>query len=67
VERVVVLALVFVGAFVLVGIGIVCFAAYKIKPESFEFSTAVWKLLTLTIKITSAPRRTTGSNDKAEP
>lgn len=61
------LALVLAGAFGLLGIGIVCFAAYKIKPESFEFSTAVWKLLTLTIKITSPPKGTRDGNDEAGP
>jgi hypothetical protein len=45
------------GILILAGIVIVCFAAYMIKAESFEVSTAILKLISFSIKIHSpAPR-----------
>jgi hypothetical protein len=41
------------GVLVLAGIGVLCFAAYKINAESFEFSTAFLKLVSFSIKIMS--------------
>ena len=43
-----------VGVLVLTGIAILCFAAYKIKAESFEFTTAILKLVSFSIKIVSS-------------
>jgi hypothetical protein len=41
------------GAFVLLALVVLCFAAYKIKAKRFEFSTAVWKLASIKITIMS--------------
>ena len=50
------LTLITIGVLILLGLGILCFAAYKIKAESFEFSTAIWKIASFSIKIKSAER-----------
>jgi hypothetical protein len=52
-EGVVVLTLITLGGFILLALGIVCFAAYKIKAKRLEFSTAIWKFATLRLTIVS--------------
>ena len=47
------LAFAFSGILIILALGVICFAAYKIKAESFEFSTAILKLISFSIKITS--------------
>jgi hypothetical protein len=42
-----------VGILVLVGISVLSIVAYKINAESFEFSTAILKLVSFSIKIMS--------------
>jgi O-antigen/teichoic acid export membrane protein len=48
-----VLIAVVIGMLVLTALAVLCFAAYKIKAESFEFSTAILKLVSFSIKIMS--------------
>jgi len=48
------MSLVTVGFLVLAALSIVCFAAYKIRAKSFEVSTSVGKIASLSIKIISA-------------
>lgn len=48
-----VLTLVIPGVFILMALGILCFAAYKIKARRFEFSTSVWKLASFKITVIS--------------
>ena len=52
-DAVSVLTLIIPGAFILLALVILCFAAYKIKAKRFEFSTAVWKLASIKISIVS--------------
>jgi hypothetical protein len=47
------LTLIIPGAFILLALVVLCFAAYKIKAKRFEFSTAVWKLASIKITIVS--------------
>ncbi|MGH3156326.1 MAG: hypothetical protein ACRDNF_07120 [Streptosporangiaceae bacterium] len=60
------LTLLIVGVLILVGVIVVCFAAYKIKAESFEVSTAILKLISFSIKIKSPDRRRRGEGDQAD-
>ena len=46
-----------VGVMVIAALGVICLAAYKIKAESFEFSAAVLKLFSFSIKIMSPSDR----------
>jgi hypothetical protein len=46
-----------VGIFALAGFAVVCYAAYKLKAESFEFTTVVWKIVSFSIKIASSGKR----------
>jgi len=39
-----------IGFAILAALGLLCFAAYKIKAESFEVSTVIYKLLEIKIK-----------------
>jgi hypothetical protein len=48
---------------ILLTLSILCFAAFKIKAESFEFSTAIWKIVSFSIKIRS-PK---SANERAGP
>jgi hypothetical protein len=48
-----VLTLITLGTVILIALSILCFAAFKIKAESFEFSTAIWKIASFSIKIRS--------------
>jgi tetrahydromethanopterin S-methyltransferase subunit F len=48
------MSLVAVGVLILSALSIVCFAAYKIRAKSFEVSTSVGKIASLSIKIISA-------------
>lgn len=56
------LTLITFGGFVLLALGIACFAAYKIKARTFEFTTAIWKLISLRITIMSAGEGVQSSN-----
>lgn len=51
------MTIVAIGLLILAGIAIICFAAYKIKAESFELSTSFLKLISLSIKIRSPARK----------
>jgi len=42
------------GFLVISGIGVVFFAAYKINAQSFEFSAAIWRLVSFNITIRSS-------------
>lgn len=42
------------GVLILAALSIVCFAAYKIRAKSFEVSTSVGQIASLSIKIISA-------------
>jgi hypothetical protein len=53
------------GVLVLLGLGIVCFAAYKIKARKFEVSTSIWKLVSLRITILSAAEEAEPKRPKA--
>jgi hypothetical protein len=46
-------AIVIVGVLTLVAVGVFCFAAYKIRAESFEVTAGIWRLVSLSIKIKS--------------
>jgi hypothetical protein len=48
------MSLVAVGGLILSALSIVCFAAYKIRAKSFEVSTSVGKIASISIKIISA-------------
>jgi hypothetical protein len=48
------MSLVAVGILILSALSIICFAAYKIRAKSFEVSTSVGKIASLSIKIISA-------------
>jgi hypothetical protein len=48
-----VLTLITLGTFILGALSILCFAAYKIKAREFEFSTAIWRLVSFKITIKS--------------
>jgi hypothetical protein len=48
-----VLTLITLEVLILLALGILCFAAFKIKAASFEFSTAIWKIASFSIKIRS--------------
>ena len=37
----------------LLALSILCFAAFKLKAESFEFSTAILKIVSFSVKIRS--------------
>lgn len=52
-----VLIVVVIGIFVLAGLFIVVIAAYKIDADSFEFTTTIAKVASISIKITSRARR----------
>ena len=67
VECVVMATGVIVGVFTLAGLVIVCFEAYKIKAESFEFSTGIWKLLSFSIKIRSPEGRAREKDKQPRP
>jgi glycerol uptake facilitator-like aquaporin len=45
-----------IGTLILIALGVLCFAAYKIKAESFESTTAILKLISFSIKIISPDR-----------
>lgn len=47
------LTLITLGILILLALSILCFAAFKIKAESFEFTTAIWKIASFSIKIRS--------------
>ena len=47
------LTLITLGTMLLLALSILCFAAFKLKAESFEFSTAIWKIVSFSIKIRS--------------
>jgi hypothetical protein len=47
------MAIVVVGVLLLVALGVVCLAAYMINAESFEFSTAILRLVSFSIKVRS--------------
>ncbi len=47
------LTLITLGTFILGALSILCFAAYKIKAREFEFSTAIWRLVSFKITIKS--------------
>lgn len=47
------LTIIVIGLLTLSGLAVVCFAAYKIRAESFELSTTFLKLMSLSIKIRS--------------
>lgn len=47
------LTLITFGVFILLALSILCFAAYKIRAQSFEFSTTIWKIASFSIKIRS--------------
>jgi len=51
------MTIVAIGLLILAGIAIICFAAYKIKAESFELSTSFLKLISLSIKIRSPAQK----------
>ena len=55
------------GALILAGLAIACFAAYKIKAESFELSATILKLLSLSIKIRSPTDNPEEEPAKANP
>ena len=38
-------------------LGVLCFAAYKIKAESFEFTTVILKFVSFSIRIISPAKR----------
>jgi len=42
-----------VGALILATVIVICLAAYKIKAQTFEFSTLIMNFVSLTIKITA--------------
>ena len=68
VGSVVVLAIVIVaGVLLLAGLVVVCYAANKIKAESFEFSAGIWKILSLSIKIVSPNKRGDREGSGPEP
>jgi hypothetical protein len=48
-----VLTIIAVGAFFLVALSILCFAAYKIRAREFEFSTMIWRFVSFKITIRS--------------
>lgn len=48
-----VLTVIIPGAFLLLALVDLCFAAYKIKAKRFEFSSTVWKLASIKITIVS--------------
>jgi multisubunit Na+/H+ antiporter MnhC subunit len=54
-----VLTAVVIGMVVLTALIVLCFAAYKIKAESFEFTTAILKAVSFSIKIMSPDDRKT--------
>ena len=56
---------VLVGLLILAALGVICFAAYKIKAESFEFSTAIFKLVSFSIKIMSPEQRRKDEEEKS--
>jgi hypothetical protein len=61
------MSLVAVGVLILSALSIVCFAAYKIRAKSFEVSTSVWKIASLSIKIISADAvRSESARDRVE-
>jgi len=48
-----VLTLITLGILILLALSILCFAAFKIRAESFEISTVIWKIASFSIKIKS--------------
>ena len=52
-----VLVVVAVGVLIIAALGVLCLAAYKIKAGSFEFSAAILKLFSFSIKIISPDKR----------
>ena len=46
--------LIAVGAFILLALSIGCLAAYRIKARKFEFTTSIWRFVSLRITIHSA-------------
>ena len=45
------------GVLTLAVVGIFCFAAYKIKAESFEVTAGIWRFFSVSIKIKSPAER----------
>jgi hypothetical protein len=45
--------IIIIGSILIATLAVICFAAYKIKAESFEFSAAIWKFVSFSIKIMS--------------
>ena len=45
------LMILILGVFVISGMGVVLFAAYKIKAKSFTFKAAIWKIAEFSIII----------------
>ena len=56
-----------IGFAILAALGLLCFAAYKIKAESFEFSTAIYKLLEIKIKIKIKSHEKQGKDPDTQP
>ena len=48
-----VLTLITLGTMILLALSILCFAAFKLRAESFEFSTAILKIVSFSVKIRS--------------
>jgi hypothetical protein len=55
-EDVVVAVVAVAGILTLIIVSVICYAAYKIKAQSFEVSTAIFKLVSFSIKIISPDR-----------
>jgi hypothetical protein len=43
----------------LVGLALVCYAAYKLQAKSFKLGVSVFKILTVTIEVESRPEEPT--------
>ena len=54
------LAVTVIGVLLLAALVIVTFAAYKIDAESFEFTTAISRVVSISLKITSRHKRPKG-------
>ena len=57
--------LITLGILILLTLIILCFSAYKIKAESFEFSTAIWRIASVSITIKSS--KSNGSQEERSP
>lgn len=54
------------GALIVIVVGVVCFAAYKINAETFEFSSAVLRLVSFSIKISSRHEQANGGQRQSD-